>query len=313
MLTEGRSVVNYEVDPVVVDGLFFLPLSDPRLAREALSYEPRAGDVVLATFPKSGTTWCQYILWGIHNLHVVQDGVMPTVQDMLKEHFPYIDLLGTSSTVAGRPPPRFIKTHLPADVLHRPGSAAKFVVCLRNPFDVAVSFFHMRYGRRHLTGLPPDYGFDHFLEEFLSGGLVGGEPFRQARSWYERSKEHDNVLLVYYEALKTQPREVVLKLAEFLNSEAASRLSADAGLLDRLLEQTSLKRLRDMTGVENFAEGDFSRQHPTAALFRKGIIGDWRSVFTEDQERRFRDAYDRALGGTDMHAFWAEYVRPRTG
>ncbi|XP_075555735.1 sulfotransferase 1E1-like isoform X2 [Dermacentor variabilis] len=303
-------VVNYEADPVVVDGVAFLPLSDARLAREALSYEPRPGDVILATFPKSGTTWCQYLIWGIHNLGAVEEGSMPPVEDVLTQHFPYIDLLGTSSTVADRPPPRFIKTHLPADRVHRPSDGgAKYVVCLRNPFDVAVSYFHMRRGRRGLTRLPPDYGFDHFLDEFLSGGLVGGEPFGHARAWHDRSKVHDNVLLVYYEALKEDPRKVVLKLAEFLSSDAAARLSAEPALLERLLEQTSLERLRGLTAAENFAEGDFSRQHPTAALFRKGVVGDWRSHFNRDQERRFREAYDRALGATEMHDFWTEHVK----
>ncbi|KAL1471286.1 hypothetical protein MTO96_023741 [Rhipicephalus appendiculatus] len=285
--------VNYEADPVVVDGVAFLPFTDVRIAREALSYEPRPGDLILATFPKSGTTWCQYLIWGIHNLGAVEEGRMPPVQDLLTKHFPYIDLLGTSSTVADRPPPRFIKTHLPAELLHRP-SGAKYVVCLRNPFDVAVSYFHMRYGRRHLTHLPPDYGFDHFLDELLSG-------------------DHDNVLVVYYEVLKKEPRKVVLKLAKFLNSDAAARLETEPGLLERLLEQTSIERLRQLSGgAENFAEGDFSRQHPTAALFRKGVVGDWRSLFDRDQERRFRDAYDRALAGTEMHDLWAEHVATST-
>ncbi|KAH7971894.1 sulfotransferase 1B1 [Rhipicephalus sanguineus] len=304
--------VNYEADPVYVDGVAFLPLSDVRLAREALSYEPRPGDVILATFPKSGTTWCQYIIWGIHNLGAVEQGLMPPVQDVLTKHFPYIDLLGTSSTVAERPPPRFIKSHLPAELLHRP-SGVKYVVCLRNPFDVAVSYFHMRFGRRHLTHLPPDYGFDHFLDELLSGGIVGGNPFQHARAWYERSKDHDNVLVVYYEILKKEPRKAVLQLAKFLNPDAAARLETERGLLERLLEQTSIQRLRELAGAaENFAEGDFSRQHPTAALFRKGIVGDWRSLFDRDQERRFREAYDRALAGTEMHHLWAEHVATTT-
>lgn len=303
---------NYEVDPVVVDGVTFLPFTDVRMAREALSYEPRPGDVILATFPKSGTTWCQYLIWGIHNLKAVEEGRIPPVQDLLTKHFPYIDLLGTSSTVADRPPPRFIKTHLPAEVLHRP-SGAKYVACLRNPFDVAVSFFHMRYGRRHLTHLPPDYGFDHFLDELLSAGMVGGNPFQHARAWYDRSKDHDDVLVVYYEVLKKEPRKVVLELAKFLNADAAARLEAERGLLERLLEQTSIERLRELTGgAESFAEGDFSCQHPTAALFRKGVVGDWRSLFNRDQERRFREAYDLALAGTEMHDLWAEYVAPST-
>ncbi|KAH6925468.1 hypothetical protein HPB50_005717 [Hyalomma asiaticum] len=304
--------VNYEAEPLLVDGIALLPHSDVRLAREALNYEPRPGDVILATFPKSGTTWCQYLIWGIHNLKDVEEGRMPPVQDVLTKHFPYIDLLGTSSTVADRPPPRFIKTHMPAEVMHRPGhSGPKYVVCVRNPFDVATSYFHMRWGRRSLTGLPPDYGFDHFLDELLSGGIVGGNPFHHVRAWYDRSQDHDNVLLLYYEVLKKEPRKVVLELAKFLNPDAATKLATEPSLVERLLEQTSIERLRDLTGgAENFAEGDFSRRHPTAALFRKGVVGDWRSIFNKDQERRFREAYDRALGDTEMHLLWTEYVAP---
>lgn len=310
MPAEGSGeVVNYEARPSFVDGIPVVSHFNERLVREALSYEPRSGDVILATFPKTGTTWCQYLIWGIHNLGSVEAGSLPSVEDMLTKEFPYIELLGTSSTIAERNPPRFIKSHLPPEVIHRPHSAAKFVSCLRNPFDVAVSYFHMRYGRRHLTGLPPEYGFDHFLEELLTGGLVGGDYFHHSRSWYERGKKHDNVLVFFYEELKEQPGKVVLQLAEFLNPDAASRLRAEPGLLDRLLQQTSLNNLRRLTGVESYVEGDFSLLHPTAALFRKGVVGGWRSFFTKDQERRFRDAYEEALGGTELYDFWAKHIK----
>lgn len=305
----GRKVVNYEARPTFVDGIPVVSHFDERLVREALRYEPRSGDVILATFPKTGTTWCQYLIWGIHNLDAVEAGSLPTVEDMLKKEFPYIELLGTQSTIAERDPPRFMKSHLPPEVIHRPLSAAKYVSCLRNPFDVAVSYFHMRYGRRHLTGLPPDYGFDHFLEEMLTGGLVGGDHFQHSRSWYERGKKHDNVLVFFYEELKEQPSKIVFQLAEFLNPDSATRLRAEPGLLHGLLEQTSLNNLRRLTGVESYVEGDFSLLHPTSALFRKGVVGGWRSLFTEDQERKLREAYEEALGGTELYDFWAKHIK----
>ncbi|KAL3205262.1 hypothetical protein MRX96_011160 [Rhipicephalus microplus] len=121
--------------------------------------------------------------------------------------------------------------------------------------------------------------------------MVGGQPV-PARPLLVRPQQGPRQCpcRLLRRSLKKEPRKVVLELAKFLNADAAARLETERGLLERLLEQTTRRR----------------------RCFRKGVVGDWRSFFNRDQERRFREAYDLALAGTEMHDLWAEYVAPST-
>lgn len=71
--TNNENDVLEHCDVVWVEGFPF-PLFGPtaKIAREIIDMKPRSGDIFLATYPKCGTTWTQFIIWGILN-----DGSIP--------------------------------------------------------------------------------------------------------------------------------------------------------------------------------------------------------------------------------------------
>src|SRR5262245_6429289 len=124
-----------------------------------LEFPFRAGDIVISTRSKSGTTWMQMIC----ALLVFQTPDLPAP---LVELSPWLDMLvEPRDDVVGRLEAqrhrRFIKSHTPLDGVPI-DDRATYIVVARHPPDMAVSMYHQgnnidRPRLRRLTGQPdPD-------------------------------------------------------------------------------------------------------------------------------------------------------------
>ncbi|NXC65213.1 ST2B1 Sulfotransferase, partial [Aleadryas rufinucha] len=143
----------------------------------AAAFTFRPTDVLIATYPKSGTTWMQEILTLLFSLGDARPA--KTIPNW--ERAPWLEQIYCREALRDTETPRLLTTHLPARVL-APAlqrSKAKVIYVARNPKDVAVSFYHFH----HLAKFLPDpSSFDAFLTQFLEGtgkgwgGLWGGHP-----------------------------------------------------------------------------------------------------------------------------------------
>jgi aryl sulfotransferase len=106
-------------------------------------YEPRAGDIVVATSPKCGTTWMQRIV----ALLVFQSPqVLPLWQlsPWIERRFPE-PIAAVMARLEAQQHRRFVKTHLPLDGLPvLPG--ARWIHVARDGRDACLSYHH------HCTG-----------------------------------------------------------------------------------------------------------------------------------------------------------------
>src|SRR3954466_2058400 len=99
-------------------------------------FELRAGDIIISTPPKCGTTWAQMIC----ALLVLQEPVLPLPLDTLS---PWLDMVTRSrpelfADLAAQTHRRFIKTHTPLDgIPHDP--TVTYICVGRDPRDVALS------------------------------------------------------------------------------------------------------------------------------------------------------------------------------
>jgi sulfotransferase len=268
---------------------FRMPMGFPAESlASAQRYRPEPGDLFVATYPKCGTTWTQYILYLLVN------SARPLAAGQsLNDAFPHLEEVGEAG-VRELPKPRLIKTHLPFE--RTPWSpASRYVFVARNPFDCAVSFYH------HTRGFVRHYDFAEgtfatFFECFVRGEVDFGDYFDHLLSWMAHRGE-PNLLFLTYEAMLEGPHAAVAEIARFVGIEA------DAELIDRVVELASFDSMRR-------DQGRWSSQRPAGMpeFVRKGVAGDWPNEFSPEQARRLAARFVERTRGTQAAALWPEIV-----
>ena len=255
----------------------------------AQRYRASAGDVFVASYPKCGTTWAQYIVYLLEN-----DGRPLEAGHRLDDAFPHLEEVG-EERVRALPEPRLIKTHLPFE--RAPWSAeAKYVYVARNPFDCAVSFYH------HTRGFVRHYDFaagtwDTFFECFIRGEVDFGDYFDHLTSWWPKRAE-PNLLFLTFEQMRASPADAVRSIARLLGGRA-ERLARDPRALDAVVHASGFDEMR-----RDQQRWSSARPADMPAFVRKGVVGDWRQYFSAAQARRLSEKLRVRSAGTTIAALW---------
>ena len=254
---------------------FRMPMGFPVAGFESgQRYRAAPGDVFVASYPKCGTTWTQYIVYLLEN-----DGRPLAPNQRLDIEFPHLEEVGEEAVRALREP-RLIKTHL--QLVRTPWSSqAKYLYVARNPFDCAVSFYH------HTRGFVRHYDFaegswDTFFECFMRGEVDFGDYFDHLDSWWPQRSE-PNVLFLTYERMLAAPAASIRAIAEFLGGRAGD-LVRDARRLDGIVSESGFTQMR--RDQERWSS---ARPVDMPAFVRKGVVGDWCNEFSAEQARRLAD------------------------
>ncbi|XP_077536808.1 sulfotransferase ssu-1-like isoform X2 [Haemaphysalis longicornis] len=306
-----------------VNGLYVSQIFQERTVQSALSYKPRPRDVFIVTYPKCGTTWMQFIVFCIYN-----DGETPADLVDFFKRTPFLEMLGAKAA-ENMPRPGAIKTHLPYR-LQPKSPDARYIYVARNPYDCCVSLYH------HTRLFPiyefEDGTFDEFFEMFFRGEVDFGDYFENLLSWYEH-RDDDNVLFLTYEDLKRNPKEGILSVARFLGKEYEEKLLRDPRALEKVLNATSQESMKKFNAefrkiesamrniqLENGdpkEEEDFSEHLKnllakpiTGDFVRKGVVGDWRNHFSEEQIQRLKDAIGARPNALKVMSLWNDYDLP---
>jgi hypothetical protein len=261
-------------------------------------YRAAPGDIFVATYPKCGTTWMQYIVYLLLNrAEPLRAG------ERLDAVFPHLEEVGEDA-VRALPEPRLIKTHLSFE--RTPWHAgARYIYVARNPFDCAVSFYHHTRGFvRHYDFA--DGTFDEFFECFVRGEVDFGDYFDNLMSWLPRASD-PNVLFLTYERMLADPPAAVAAVGAFLTG-AAARVAAEPALVARIVAASSFDSMsRD--------QRRWSSERPAnmPEFVRKGVVGDWTQQFSREQAQRLAAKFDERTRGTSAETLWPDVLAAARG
>nr|QVK45628.1 sulfotransferase [Brachionus paranguensis] len=242
-------------------------------------FKLRDDDILISSFPKSGTTWTNELVWLIiHNLDYESS------QKNVDKKFIWLDPGIPTKIIDDANSPRLFKNHLPLQFLPNDIKSEKIkkIYVLRNPKDMLVSTFHFY---KKLVK-------DEFTGEFKD--LV--DLFEEGKTWYGPWWSHvdsfvdlPNTFLVIYEDLIKKPNETIKSLGEFLGKNLS-----DAEI-EFLIESTSFKKMKDS---ENTLKNDAKHSsifRSDLVFFRKGEIGDWKNYFDEEMSKRIETVVEKKL------------------
>ncbi|XP_015912284.2 sulfotransferase 1A3 [Parasteatoda tepidariorum] len=255
----------------------------------------RRDDVFIITYPKSGTTWTEEIV-----SLICQGG---DVEKVKKEplvyrvhHLEVGSPFGHSRFLKKLPSPRLMATHLPLPLLPRDlrNPKCKIIYVMRNPKDTAVSYYHHHKISSFLGNA--SHSWDKFLAYFMAGHVVYGSWFDHVLPYWEFCKRNPNkVFFLSYEELKLDLGGMVRRLSDFLKQP----LSVEE--VDAIVNHCSFESMKTnkMVNRENLPISDLFDM-TQSKFMRKGIIGDWKNYFTQEQSEEFDEVCSDRLSGCDL-------------
>ncbi|MCU1338445.1 MAG: sulfotransferase [Bryobacterales bacterium] len=225
-------------------------------------FVPRPDDIYIATYPRSGTSLVQMLLY-----QLTTDGEVGF--DHISSVMPFLERsLRSGESLESLGSPRIFKTHLPYRLVSRwPG---KYIYVAREGKDVLLSYFHM-----YRDYVNPGTAFPTFFEDFLAGRVQYGSWFQHVAGW-EPHRGDSNVLYLHYEDLVSELDRQAEKIAEFCGFPFPPDQRA------RILERCSFASMRQH-------ERKFAPENPRSegSFIRRGQVGGWKDHFTNEQVAAF--------------------------
>ena len=216
-------------------------------------------DILLPSFPKSGSTWLRFVLCNWLNQVELHEPVVTF--ELVDKVMPEI---GVSDLHRGWPyssVPRFVKTHWRYNTLF---GSKRVMLVLRDPRDVMISLHHHVSSRKRNQ-------FQGSLQDLIRHSKYG------LRSWFVHTSSwfaHDPAVILYSD-MKANGSIELLKALDKLDVHYSADIIEKAF---ELSEFNKMKTIESQYGIPRdvFVEGK--------SFVRSGKSNQWEESFTDDDK-----------------------------
>ena len=238
----------------------------------------RKDDIYISTYPKSGTTLMQMILY-----HLTSNGKMN-----FKHIYDVSPWIRNASFIGQKPPdlnsPRIIKTH---DSYKEFGKKTKgrFIYVYRNGMDVAISNFYQQKNYNNS---------DLKLDKYLNSFFKQKKWFKHSREWMI-NKNKLSILYIKYEDLLNNKTKEIDRIISFLG------IPRNKKAINRALKYSSFEFMKKNENL--FGEQSKISKKIYNQFIRKGKSGEGKSLFTKEQKEIFMVNYKRMVKNLEEKTF----------
>uniref|UniRef100_A0A672IP54 Sulfotransferase n=1 Tax=Salarias fasciatus TaxID=181472 RepID=A0A672IP54_SALFA len=249
------------------------------------NFQARPDDILIATYPKAGTTWVSYILDLLYFGQTWQER-QATVP--IFDRVPFLEItspsMGSGKDLVDNLPtsPRLIKTHFPVQFVPKSffEQNCRIVYVARNAKDNVVSFFHFD----RMNRIEPEPGdWNSYLKRFMQGKMVFGSWYDHVSNWWKKKQTYSNLHYMFFEDMVEDTGREIDKLCSFLG------LTPSAEEKERVTGGVQFDNMKK-DGMANYST-NIVMDFKVSPFMRKGKVGDWKNHFTVAQNEEFDEDY----------------------
>uniref|UniRef100_A0A8C6TYY3 Sulfotransferase n=1 Tax=Neogobius melanostomus TaxID=47308 RepID=A0A8C6TYY3_9GOBI len=243
----------------------------PESLRYCEEFRFRPDDILIATFPKSGTTWTQEIV-----PLVLSRGDPASVESLPNiQRCPWVEETEASRVrLEDRSSPRVMTTHLCYHMMPLSFFTAKpkVIYVMRNPKDVLISLYYYH----HMS-------------------VAYGSWFDHVRSWVN-AEDKSHILYISYEEMCWDLKVAVRRISKFLDKPLEDEL------IEKIADRCEFKNMKK-NNMSNYSTLNIIDQSKFQFL-RKGITGDWKNHLTDEEVQMFDAVYKKNTQDINYQFIW---------
>lgn len=227
----------------------------------------RDDDIVLASFPRAGSTWVRYILF---NILRIEEGIGGEASiNQMDEVMPRFGRYDLTKSWPYKTLPRFVKTHHSYQNLLFP-RFENAIYLVRDPRDIMVSYFEFTRSQ-HNEHTPAEFSM------FIRHPKKGLEAFfRNYRSWKSKTSH-----LLQYEKLKANPVKEIKSLLEKIEADVSNLVIQEA------VKASSFKKMKEKQ--EQYGVKSPGLSDGKIVTIRKGKIHQWTDYFSPQDKAYYQE------------------------
>eukprot|EP00924_Labyrinthula_sp_SR-Ha-C_P000065 augustus_masked-scaffold_60-processed-gene-0.78-mRNA-1 protein AED:1.00 eAED:1.00 QI:0/0/0/0/1/1/2/0/588 len=271
-------------------------------------FKPRADDIFVATGPKCGTTWTLQIC------HMLRSNGDTDYEDLLLET-PW-DVLAydvdQDLDADHKYSPRVFKSHETYETIAKGG---KYIFVTRDPYDSFLSFFH--FFLQSPTVNSSTCSMKKFAEVYFNKPGIFPISGEYINSYVEAMQKYPkNVLFLFYEDMKANPRDNIEKIAKFMGLDKLSEEEFESRC-SVAEKYSSYKYMKE--NKEKFEHKEVMRrkykQHLDAVLqdggvklVRSGQSGEGK-VISDEVKKLISEAWKKTVGKQLGYSSYEEFSK----